>query len=102
MATDQTPPGAARIVKTKRLQYVVQSADVIALRVDVDVPWDTPFTDLNYTADQNVEVIAPAVADNYAVNGFTRDVNKVTVAVLIGGTAAAGDVIVVHSHAIHD
>lgn|GEM_PF-4593857 len=102
MATDQTPPGAARIVKTKRVQYIVQASDVTANKVNLDAVWDTPFVDLNYTTDQNVEALAPAVAENYYVGGFSRDATKVTVLIGIGGTAAEGDVIVLHAHGIRD
>ena len=100
MATDQTPPGAARIVKTKRVQYVVQAADVTAAKVELDAVWDTPFVDLNYTSDQNVEAVAPALAENYYVGGFTKDASKVTV--MVGVSGSAGDVIVLHAHAVRD
>lgn len=100
MATDQTPPGAARIVKTKRLQYVVQAADVTATVIDVDVPWDTPFVDLNYSASVSVEAVAPALAKNYFVGGFSRDVNKLTVSLEVSG--AADDVVILHAHAVRD
>jgi hypothetical protein len=98
--SDKTPAGAARIVKTKRVQYAITANDVSSGFTSIDVVWDSPFLDLNYTADQNVEVIAPADPSVYSVLGFTRDVNKVTV--VIANDGAAGDVVVIHAHAEHD
>lgn len=102
MATDQTPAGSARITKTKRVQYSVIAGDITATFVTIDVPWDSPFTDTNYTCDQNVEVVSPADPNGYAVKGFTKFVDKVSVTIGFGAAAAATDVIIVHAHAIKD
>lgn len=100
MATDRTAPGAARIVKTARVQHLVTSNEGPSSLV-IDVPWDTPFTDLNYTADQNVEVLPPGDPFNVYVAGFVRAVDKVTVTIGIS-PAVFGNVLVIHSHGIHD
>lgn len=102
MATDQTPPGAARIVKTKRVQYAIQAADVTASLVNLEADFDTPFVDSNYTVTVSVEAVSPAVPNNYFVGGFSRTPSKITAAVEVGGTAAAGDVVILHVHAVRD
>jgi hypothetical protein len=98
--SDQTPAGQARIIKTKRVQHVVTSGDIAAF-ILLDAVWDTPFQDLNYTSDQNIAVIAPANPDAYYINGFIQSVDKVSVSVSCAG-GDAGDVIVLHAHAIRD
>lgn len=98
--SDQIPAGVARIVKTKRMTHTVTADDVTAEGFYIDVPWDAAFADLNYTCDQNVEVVAPADSINYFVGGFTKAVDKVTVYVGVGGNA--GDVVIVHSHGMRD
>lgn len=102
MATDRTAPGAARIVKTERVTYVVTADDVTAAIVHLDVPWNTPFTDLNYTSTQNVEVTPPADPSTYVIGGFAKALDKVTVSVFVEGAPSPGDVIVVHAIAIHE
>lgn len=100
MTTDRTAPGAARIVKTARVQHIVTAGDITNGYVDLDVTWDTPFVDLNYTSSQNVEVITPADPTLYWVDSFQRAADKVTVTV--GTAGSPGDLFVVHSHGIRD
>jgi hypothetical protein len=102
MATDQTPPGAARIVKTKRVQYVIQAADVTAALVNLEADFDAPFVDLNYTVTVSIEAVSPALIANYFVGGFSRTASKVIAVVEVGGTAAEGDVVILHVHAVRD
>jgi hypothetical protein len=98
--SDQTPAGSARIMKTKRVQHVVTSDEAAAFRLELDAVWDTPFSDLNYTCDQNIEAVSPADPTLYFVNGFSKTVDKITV--VCGCAGAAGDVVILHAHAIRD
>jgi hypothetical protein len=101
--SDQTPAGQARIIKTKRVQHVLTTNEVAAFNAVIEVVWDTPFTDLNYTCDQNLEIVSTAAGlGDFYVNSFTRTVNGVTVGIGISGSVAAGDVVALHAHAIRD
>ena len=101
--SDKTSPGAARITKTARVQYTVTQADVDAENagnpLHLDAVWDSPFADLNFTVDAQVEVLAPGSIDETFVNSFVRAVDRVTASITVTN---AGDVIVLHAHAIHD
>jgi len=98
--SDKTPAGSARIIKTKRVEHLVTADDDFNTGFHLDAVWDTPFQDLNYTSDQNIEVVPPADVNNYFIDGFSRTVDKITVG--IGGVGTPGDVIVLHAHAIRD
>ena len=98
---DQTPAGVARIMKMKRVQHMVTADDITAGVFMLDVVWDTPFADVNYTADQNVEAIPPADPATYYVNGFTKAADKISVSIAVVG-GSAGEEIVLHAHTMHD
>jgi hypothetical protein len=100
--SDQTPAGVARITKTKRLQHSIVQADLDAGFVTLDVPWDTPFTDLNHTVSVGLEVVAPADAGNYLLYPFMRTVSKISVEFSVTAPAAVGDVVMIHAHAVRD
>jgi hypothetical protein len=97
--SDQTSAGAARITKTVRVTHTVTADDVAAEPLHLDAVWDTPFVDTNYTVDCNVQVLPPGSIDDTFVNAFTQAVDRITASVSV---ANAGDVIVLHAHAIHD
>lgn len=100
MSTDRTSPGAARIVKTARAQHVLTQAEVDAGFANIDVPWDAPFADLNYTCDQNCEGPGGGPGGIVETYSFTRTVNGVTVTV--GIALSTGSVLTAHSIGIHD
>jgi hypothetical protein len=101
--SDKTPAGAARITKTMRVTHTVTAGDVAAQAagnpLHLDAVWDTPFVDLNYTVNAQVEALAPASIDSTFVNAFVRAVDRVTASISITNE---GDVIVLHARAIHD
>jgi len=79
---------------------VIQAADVTAALVNLEADFDTPFVDLNYTATVSVEAVSPALIGNYFVGAFSRTASKVTAVIEVSGSA--GDVIVLHVHAVRD
>lgn len=102
MTTDRTSPGAARVVKTGRVVHVITAPEAVANRIDVDVVWDTPFVDLNYTVTLQTEAVSPTDPQIFFFAAFTRAVDKVTATVLPDGVFSAGQSCVIHAIAIHD
>ncbi len=98
--SDQVPAGVARIVKTKRVQLVIDSSNVSEQNIPLDVVWDSPFVDSNYTCGWHVETVSPTNPINYYPGAFARDNTKMTVQ--IGAAPTLGDVVVVHAFAEHD
>lgn len=99
MATDQTPAGSARVVKTKRLSHIVTADDLTAGFVPLDMVWDTPFVDDNYTVVVGIEVPG-LISTEFTFSFATRTKEKVTALCDIVGTV--GDAFVLHAIAIHD
>jgi hypothetical protein len=99
--SDKTPAGLARIVKTQRVAHTITADDITAGAISIDVVWDSPFADGNYTSDQQVEAVAPALPGGYFIDGFTKATEKVAVT-LFTGDGVEGDVVVIHAFAIHD
>jgi hypothetical protein len=96
-------PGAARIIKTKRITHTVTSGEAAAqLLAPIDIVWDVPFADLNYSVSVNCELFSGAgnVAF-FGAGGLSRTAAKITVT---GGcdTTSTGAVVILHAIAIHD
>lgn len=113
--SDRTPAGVARITKTERLVHAITQADIDSMNgqqpILIDVPFDTPFSDLNYTSVLCLEVVSVA-SDNpttatslaaFSVGAFQKFVDKVrTFFAFDTSIVAVGDVFAVHVTAIHD
>jgi hypothetical protein len=101
MATDQTSPGAARIVKTARSAQHLNLGE----QKNVDVLWPTAFTDDNYSVSISVEypLLATPTIGNAVVLAFKKitDHSGITCDVENGDAANPIDV-VIHATAIHD
>jgi hypothetical protein len=106
--SDKTPAGVARILKTARAQYTVTSDDITNQTVLIDVPWDVPFLDTNYTCTVSLEGVSliglgdPGVQlAFYSITGFLKAADKVQAEVQLG-QGVAGSIIAIHAMAHHD
>jgi hypothetical protein len=101
VATDQTPPGAARIVKTARSAVTLTAGQQLVH----DVLWPTPFTDDAYTVSLGIEypaLDAPTVG-NAIVESFVRKADHSGISVDVENADSSNPIdVVIHATAIHD
>lgn len=91
--------------RTARVQHTVTPTEASNFQALVDIVWDVPFTDSNYTVVASLEAPVPLIPTTINTEGLVKSPTKVTIAVNFTGNGAlivAGNVFVLHAIAIHD
>lgn len=101
MATDQTPAGSARIIKTARQAVTLTAGQQLVQ----DVLWPTPFTDDNYTVSIAVEypLLAAETVGNAIVESFVKKADHSGISVDVENEDSSNPIdLIIHATAIHD
>jgi len=95
--------GISNYIKTNRTKHTITQGEITAGAAELFVVWATPFADANYTMAQAITNIVERETNDYSPG----DNHLVTAAgfdsvIYIGPGAVAGDIITLHTIAIHD